>query len=100
MTDRSGRLRLLGLRRELALIAVLLVVTAGLLLGVADRWRSGATLVGAGALLGAVLRLVLPARRAGLLVVRSRRLDVAVLAALGAGLVALASSVPPPELGP
>jgi hypothetical protein len=43
-----------------------------------------------------VLRLVLPVRRSGLLVVRSRRIDVAVLLFLGAALVVLAASVPQP----
>ena len=88
------------LLRELPLVAVLTVVAAGLLLGVLDRWRVGASVVGAAVLLGGALRLLLPARRAGLLVVRSRRLDVAVLLALGAALLVLASSVPAPELVP
>jgi hypothetical protein len=83
-----------GLQRELPLIAVLGVVVAGLLLGALEQWRVGALLVGAGLVLAAGLRLVLPVRRSGLLVVRSRRLDVAVLLLLGAGLMALAASVP------
>lgn len=96
----DGSRALVGVRRELPLLAVLLVVAAGLGLGVLDRWRVGAALVGLGVLLGAGLRLLLPARRAGLLVVRSRRLDVAVLLALGAGLVVLAWSVPAPLSAP
>jgi ABC-type bacteriocin/lantibiotic exporter with double-glycine peptidase domain len=56
----------------------------------------GRLVIAVGLLLAAVLRLVLPARRAGLLVVRSRRLDVALLLVLGAALLALASSVPEP----
>ena len=80
--------------RELPILGVLTVVAAGLLLGAVLRWREGAMVVAAGLLLGAVLRLVLPARRAGLLVVRSRRLDVAMLLVLGAALLTLASSVP------
>lgn len=83
--------------RELPLVAVLVVVAAGLLLGVIDRWRVGASVLGAAVLLAGVLRLLLPARRAGLLVVRSRRLDVAVLLVLGAALLVLASSVPAPD---
>ena len=82
--------------RELPILGVLAVVTAGLVLGALVRWREGAMLIAAGLLLGAVLRLVLPARRAGLLVVRSRRLDVATLLLLGAALMTLASSVPEP----
>lgn len=97
---RRGRGDGVGLLRELPLLAVLAVVAAGLLLGVLDRWRVGASVLGAAVLLAGALRLLLPARRAGLLVVRSRRLDVAVLLPLGAALLVLASSVPAPELVP
>jgi len=82
------------LLRELPILGVLAVVAAGLVLGAVLRWRAGALVIAAGLLLGSALRLVLPARRAGLLVVRSRRLDVATLMVLGAALMALASSVP------
>lgn len=90
----DGPLR--GLARELPLLASLGLVVTGLLLGALVRWRAGALLVGAGVVLAAVLRLVLPVRRSGLLVVRSRRIDVAVLLVLGVALVVLASSVPQP----
>jgi hypothetical protein len=89
-----------ALARELPLLAVLAVVTAGLVLGVLSRWRVGAVVLGGAVLLAGLLRLVLPARRAGLLVVRTRRLDVAVLLVLGVGLVALATSVPAPVMLP
>jgi hypothetical protein len=88
-----------GVLRELPLIVVLAVVAAGLVLGTLDRWRVGAGVLGVAVVLAGALRLLLPARRAGLLVVRSRQLDVAVLVVLGAALLVLASSVPaPPEL--
>lgn len=89
-----------GLWRELPLMTVLALVGTGLVLGAVDRWRVGAVVLGAAVGLAAALRLLLPARRAGLLVVRSRRLDVAVLLVLAAGLVALASSVPAPPPPP
>jgi hypothetical protein len=97
----SGRARgegtaLSGLLRELPLLLVLAVVAVGLVLGALMRWRAGSLVLGAGMVLAALLRLVLPARRSGLLVVRSRRLDVAVLLVLGAALLVLASSVPVP----
>ena len=82
------------LLREWPLVAVLTVVALGLGLGALGAWRPGALVVGAALVLGAALRLVLPARRSGLLVVRSRRIDVAVLLGLGTGLLVLASSVP------
>ncbi len=80
--------------RQLPLAATLAVVGAGLAVGAAGPWRLGASVVGAGVVLAAVLRLALPARRAGLLAVRSRRLDVAFLGGLGVALLVLASSVP------
>jgi hypothetical protein len=75
-------------------VAVLAVVGAGLALGAAGQWRPGAWVIAAGVLLAGLLRLVLPARRAGLLAVRSRRLDAAMLFGLGGALALLASSVP------
>jgi Protein of unknown function (DUF3017) len=82
--------------RQLPLTAVLLVVGAGLALGASGRWRAGAAVIAAAVLLGGVLRLVLPVRRAGLLAVRSRRLDAVVLLGLGLALSVLAWSVPEP----
>lgn len=90
----DGALRLLW--RDSPLLTVLILVGAGLVLGAMDRWRVGAAVLGAAVVLAALMRLLLPARRAGLLVVRSRRLDVAVLLVLGAALLALAGSVPAP----
>ncbi|HWG94701.1 MAG TPA: DUF3017 domain-containing protein, partial [Mycobacteriales bacterium] len=58
---------------QLPLVLVLAVVAAGLLLAAASRWRLGSAVVGGGVLLAGALRLALPARRAGLLAVRSRR---------------------------
>lgn len=85
-----------GRGRQLPFAAVLVVGGAGLGVAAAGAWRPGAVVMGAGVLLAGVLRLVLPARRAGLLAVRSRRLDVTLLLGLGAALVVLASSVPAP----
>lgn len=73
---------------------VLLVVAAGLLAVSLSAWQTGVLVIGLGLLLGAGLRLSLPARSAGLLVVRSRAVDAAVLLALGFSLVLLASTVP------
>jgi hypothetical protein len=81
---------------EIALGAVLLVVLVGLALVGQDHWRRGLLLAGTGLLGGAALRLVLPARVAGLLAVRGRLFDAAVLAVLGVAVIALTSSVPLP----
>ena len=76
--------------------AVLAVVAAGVVAVSLSAWQTGATVIGLGLLLGAGLRLSLPARSAGLLVVRTRAVDAAVLLVLGFGLVLLAGSVPAP----
>lgn len=81
---------------EIPLGAVLLVVLVGLALVGQDHWRRGLLLAGVGLLAAAVLRLVLPARLSGLLVVRGRLFDVAVLSALGLAVLVLTSSVPVP----
>jgi uncharacterized YccA/Bax inhibitor family protein len=90
--DEGSALR--QLTREAPLLGVLAVVAAGLAVGALHRWRAGALIVAAALLAACVLRLMLPTRRSGLLVVRSKRIDVAVLAVLGTALLALAWSVP------
>lgn len=81
--------------KELPLAAVAALVAAGLVLtAVFDRWRLGTAIMGLALCLAAVFRLTLPARQAGLLVVRSRGIDAAVLLVLGFGLVVLANTIP------
>lgn len=76
------------------MLGVLLVVAVGLALGVGVDWLAGAVVIGVALLLAAGLRLTLPARRAGLLVVRGRRFDASILVVLGFAVVALAYAVP------
>jgi hypothetical protein len=81
--------------RELPALSVLLVVGVGVFgAGVLHDWRVGSGVIGLGLCLGAALRLTLPARQAGLLVVRSRGVDAAVMLTLGLALVALANTIP------
>ncbi|WP_235433270.1 MULTISPECIES: DUF3017 domain-containing protein [Protofrankia] len=61
-----------------------------------DHWRRGLLGLGVVLLAGAVMRLVLPTRRAGLLAVRSRVFDVATLAALGVTIIVVTLAVPAP----
>jgi Protein of unknown function (DUF3017) len=94
--DRAGHDRAAG--RDIARTRLLnqlpyLVVLAGIVLGLVlmrggGQAVRGGTLVIAGALLaGSLIRMVLPERRAGLLGSRRRLADVAVLTALGVGLL-------------
>ena len=82
---------LAGLLRQLPLLAVLIAVGVGLLLVAFDHWRKGLIVVGVTLLAGAVLRLLLPERRVGFLAVRSRPIDVVLMA--GTGLVLTVSAV-------
>ena len=83
------------LANELPVAVVVAVVALGVLdAAVAHHWRRGLYIVAAAVLLGAVLRLTMPARRVGSLAVRSRGIDVATLGVLGVGIALLASAVP------
>jgi hypothetical protein len=83
--------------RQWPFLGVLAGVVAGLLIVAADRFRLGSALVAMSLVGGAVLRGVLPTPEAGLLVVRSRALDVLALSGLGVGLGLLTIVVPPPS---
>lgn len=80
--------------RQLPAVSVLVVVVAGLVLAAVTDGRVGGLVVGLAMLLAGGLRLTLPARQAGWLVVRSRGLDAAVVLLLGFSLVLLAQTVP------
>jgi Protein of unknown function (DUF3017) len=81
--------------RQWPLLAVLGGGLVGLGLVALDHFRSGALLFGVSVLFAALARLVLPVRRVGLLVVRSRAFDVLVLVVMGSAVVVLAVIVPP-----
>jgi len=51
------------LRNQLPMLAVLLVSGTGLAAVAIHHWRKGLYVIGAGVVLGAVLRLLLPTRR-------------------------------------
>jgi hypothetical protein len=78
----------------------LLVVVVGVLVGIGvvfvgdATWRLGCVLIGLSLVVGALERLLLPSREAGLLEVRSKGFDVAVLAVAGLAVLALSMAVP------
>lgn len=75
-------------------LLMLLATLTGIALTAFVEWRLGVRVV-AGSLIGlAVLRAVMPAHEAGMLAVRSRPLDIAMLAVVGAVMVFLAGSIP------
>lgn len=77
------------------LMVVLLVLGFALVLLGLGRWRSASLMIAGAAGLAALLRLVLSAQVAGLLVVRRRWIDVVGLAGLAGTIAALAFLVPP-----
>ena len=85
---------LAGLIRQLPLLAVLVTVAVGLLVVTFDPWRTGIVIVGLGLIGGAVLRLLLPVRRVGFLAVRSRPVDVLLLAGTGVLLIVFVLTIP------
>ena len=85
---------LAGLIRQLPLLAVLVTVGVGLLLVTFEHWRRGLIVVGVALVGGAALRLLLPVRRVGFLAVRSRTIDVLLLAGTGVTLAIVALAIP------
>ena len=85
---------LAGLIRQLPLLSVLVVVGAGLLQVTFEHWRRGLVIMGLALVGGALLRLFLPVRRAGFLAVRSRPVDVVLLACTGLALTVIALTIP------
>ncbi|QIK75511.1 DUF3017 domain-containing protein [Nocardioides piscis] len=75
-------------------LAVLATTIAGLAVVAFVDWRIGIRVMGGALILGAVVRLVLQPRDAGMLAVRAKTLDATLLAGLGAALIFLATSIP------
>jgi hypothetical protein len=79
-----------GLVSELPLTMVIAGAGAGLVVIAMHHFRWGNLIIGGSLLFAALLRLVLPTRQAGLLVVRGRLTDVVTMAAIGGALLLLA----------
>lgn len=77
------------------LLLVVLVLVSGTVVAGFGHWRRGSLIIAAALVLGAVLRLVLPRTFAGLLVIRRRWIDVAVMASIGIAIAAVTMIVPP-----
>lgn len=79
-----------GVLHELPLALVLSGVAVGLVVIALHHFRWGNLVIAGSLLAGALLRLVLPTRRAGLLAVRARFTDVVTMVVMGVGLLVLA----------
>ena len=75
-------------------LAVVLASMVGLAMVAFGPWRRGIALVGIALVCASALRLVLSEGEAGMLRVRSRWFDVAMLAGVGVALIALAANIP------
>jgi hypothetical protein len=83
-------------QRAWPLLVVLAGVVAGLVVATLGQatWRAGCLLIGTSLGLGAVLRLALPNRAAGLLQVRGKAFDAGLLVLLAVTVIVLAVLVP------
>ncbi|MBE9375103.1 DUF3017 domain-containing protein [Saccharopolyspora sp. HNM0983] len=72
---------------------VLLVVLVGFLRIAGQHWREGSVLLGCALLLAAGLRGLVQQERLGLLVIRSRVVDVLLYGALGLVIIAIAMTI-------
>ena len=82
-------------RAQWPILTVAAIFVLALVLVAAGFWRRGALLIGIGVGVAAGLRLLLPEEQAGLLVVRSKRLDFAPMAGVCAAVVYIAFTIDP-----
>jgi hypothetical protein len=87
---------LAGVIRQLPLLAVLVLVGVGLVVVAFDHWRKGVVIMGVALIGAALLRLLLPVRRVGFLAVRSRPVDVVLLAVTGLDITVIVLTIPFP----
>ena len=82
--------------RAWPLLVVLAGVVGGLVLATLgpETWRAGCLIIGASLGVGALLRLALPSREAGLLQVRGKAFDITLLLVLAVAVIVLAIAVP------
>jgi hypothetical protein len=83
--------------RQWPLLLVIGAGASGFLAVALDHFRTGCLLIASSVLFAALSRAVLPPRRVGLLVVRSRAFDLLVLLVMGVSLLVLAVVVPSPR---
>lgn len=83
------------LRGQWPILLVGLIFIAAFGLVVAGYWRRGALVIGIGVGVAAVLRLALTEDRAGLLVVRTKGIDVATTITVSAAVLYIAATIDP-----
>ncbi len=83
--------------REWPISLVLLGIALSMIFVATDHFRRGSLVLAVSVVLAAFLRLFLPENQAGMLAVRSKSVDVAILAVLGVGSAIFALWVPAPN---
>jgi uncharacterized membrane protein len=83
------------MRAQWPLVVVCWTFVLAFLLVAFGFWRRGALLIGVGVAVAAALRLTLSDERAGLLVVRSKRLDFAMTASVAVAVLFAAFTIDP-----
>jgi len=83
-------------RRDIPFLVVIAILVAGFVLVrlAPQHWLRGVLIIGGDLILAGVLRLTLPARRAGILVVRSRVFDTIAYAGLGVLVITFGLALP------
>ena len=82
-----------AVRAHLPFAVVLAIVAAGFVRIAQYHWREGSVLVAVALLVAALLRAVLTPEQAGLIVIRSRGVDVLAYTALGALILFVALTI-------
>ena len=82
-------------RRQWPVLTVAGIGLVAAILVAAGFWRRGTLLIGIGVGVAAALRLLLPEDRVGVLAVRGRRLDVAMMTSVCAAVLYIAWTVDP-----
>ena len=93
MTSREFAHKVFAGQWPILTVGVFLLVAFGLV--VAGYWRRGALVLAIGVGVAAAMRLTLTDERAGLLVVRSRTIDIATTATVSAALAYIALTIDP-----
>lgn len=93
MTTRTFAQKVVKGQWPILTVGVFLLAAFGLV--VAGYWRRGALVLAIGVGVAAAMRLALTDDRAGLLVVRSRTIDIATTATVSAALVYIALTIDP-----
>jgi hypothetical protein len=83
--------------REWPISLVLLGIGLSMIFVATDHFRRGSVVLAVSVVLATFLRLFLPENQAGMLSVRSKSVDVAVMTVLGVGLTIFALWVPAPN---